>query len=201
MTSLRRKRKYCFTAAMDEEIRSAYHVYTEDKNRGAISACARQLALPRWMIHRRAAMLGLARIREPQWSDAELILLEKWGHLTDAAIQRKLRAGGFERSVNAIHLKVKRLRIKQNLDGYSAQSLARTFGVDCHKVVYWINRKMLTATRRGTARTESQRGDTYWISHADVREFVMTYPEEVDLRKVEKWWFLDLVTDGRIAAR
>ena len=60
---------------------------------------------------------------------------------------------------------------------------------------------MLKASRRGTARTESQGGDTYWITHAAVREFVLTHPDEVDLRKVEKWWFLDFVSDSRIGIR
>jgi hypothetical protein len=73
--------------------------------------------------------------------------------------------------------------------------------VDAHKITYWINRKMLVATRRGTARSESQGGDTYWITHRAVREFVLRYPDEIDLRKVEKWWFLDLVTAGRISIR
>ena len=56
---------------------------------------------------------------------------------------------------------MKRLRIKQNLDGYSANALALAFGVDSHKVTHWIQRNMLRATRRGTERTERQGGDTY----------------------------------------
>ena len=60
---------------------------------------------------------------------------------------------------------------------------------------------MLRATRRGTERTERQGGDTYWIAHKAVHAFVLTYPDEIDLRKVEKWWFLDLLTAGRIGVR
>ena len=195
------QRKYCFTPAIDEEIRRAYHLYLEYNNRRAITGCARQLHVPRWLINRRAAVLGLARIKEPAWNVDEVAMLERWGHLTDAVIQRKLKAAGSQRSINAIHLKMKRLRIKQNLDGYSAHALATAFGVDGHKITYWINRKMLMATRRGTARSEFQGGDTYWITHKAVREFVLAYPDEIDLRKVERWWFLDVLTDGRIGSR
>jgi hypothetical protein len=131
--------------------------------------------------------------QEPEWNAAEVAVLERWGHLTDAVIQRKLKAEGFYRSVNAIHLKMKRMHIKQNLDGCSANALVIAFGVDGHKITYWINRRMLKATRRGTARTRSQGGDTYWITHNAVREFVLKHPDEIDLRKVEKWWFLDYV--------
>lgn len=192
------RRKYSFTPAMDEEIRRAYHLYVEYNSRKSIGACARRLGLPRWMVTRRGAVLGLARVKEPVWSPEEVALLERWGHLTDAVIQRKLKSAGYQRSVNAIHLKLKRLRIKGNLDGYSAYSLATAFGVDPHKITNWVRREMLRATQRGTERTERQGGDTYWITHKAVREFVLAYPDEVDVRKVEKWWFLDLITDGKI---
>ena len=193
--------KYFFTPAMDDEIRHAYHLYLDHNNRRAIGGCAKRLGVPRWMVTRRGGTLGLARVKEPAWSAEEVSLLERWGHLTDAVIQRKLKAVGFQRSVNGIHLKLKRLRIKQNLDGYSGWSLATAFGVDSHKVTNWIRRKMLRATLRGTGRTEIQGGDTFWITQSAVREFVFSYPDEVDLRKVEKWWFLDLVTNGRIGCR
>jgi hypothetical protein len=91
-----------------------------------------------------------------------------------------------------------RLRIKQNLDGYSACSLASAFGVDVHKVCRWIQRGLLQAKPRGTARTDKQGGDTWWIPMAAVRHFVMRAPEEIDLARVEKFWFLDLVTGGEI---
>jgi hypothetical protein len=53
----------------------------------------------------------------------------------------------------------------------------------------------------GHTRTRSQGGDIYWITHNAVREFVLKHPDEIDLRKVEKWWFLDLMTAGRIGIR
>lgn len=193
--------KYAFTPAMDDAIRTAYRLFLDQGDRKAIGSCATKLRFPKWAVTRRAAILGLARIKEPPWSDAEVALLERWGHLTAAVIQRKLKEAGFGRSVNGVHLKIKRERIKQNLDGYSATALALAFGIDSHKITYWINRKMLIASRRGTDRTASQGGDTFWITHTAARDFVLAYPDEVDLRKVDKWWFLDLVTCGRIGVR
>jgi len=35
------------------------------------------------------------------------------------------------------------------------------------------------------------------IRREDVRIFLFTHLDEWDLRKVEKWWFLGLITDGR----
>jgi hypothetical protein len=194
------KRKYEFTPLIDDLIRLAYRQYRVYGNRQAISHCARKVEIPSWKIRRRALDLGLTRTKEPLWSDAEVAQLEQWGHLTDAVIQRKLKAAGFNRSIAGIHLKLRRLRIRQNLDGYSAHSLSKAFGVDSHKVVLWIRRKMLRATRRGTDRTGAQGGDSYWITHNAVREFVYRYPDEIDLSRVEKLWFLDLVSAGRIGA-
>lgn len=45
-----RRLKYCFTAAMDEEIRHAYHLYVNYYNRKAIGSCARKLGLPKWLV-------------------------------------------------------------------------------------------------------------------------------------------------------
>jgi len=194
------KRKYEFTPLIDDLIRRAYRQYRVYGNRQAISRCARKVEIPSWKIRRRALDLGLTRTKEPLWSDAEVAQLERWGHLTDAVIQRKLKAAGFNRSIAGIHLKLRRLRIRQNLDGYSAHSLSEAFGVDSHKVVLWIHRKMLRATRRGTDRTEAQGGDSYWITHNAAREFVYRYPDQIDLARVEKLWFLDLVSGGRIGA-
>jgi hypothetical protein len=196
-----RKPKYEFTSLIDDQIRQAYRQYWVHGDRKAIKRCARKVEIPAREIRRRAVVLGLTRTKEPLWSDAEVAELERWGHLTDAAIQRKLRAAGFRRSTTGIHLKLKRLRIRQNADGYSAYSLAEAFGVNCHKVARWIHRKMLRAIKRGTDRTEVQNGDSYWITHNAVRDFVYRYPDEVDLAKVEKLWFLDLVSGGRIGAR
>jgi hypothetical protein len=84
------RRKYRFTSGMDEEIRRAYHLFLDYNNRKAITACARKLQVPRWAINRRAAMLGLARIKESEWIPAEAAILERWGHLTDAVIRMRL---------------------------------------------------------------------------------------------------------------
>jgi hypothetical protein len=143
--------------------------------------------------------MGIAQTKELPWSEAEVAILERWGHLTDIGIQTKLAKAAFHRSLTAIHLKVTRLRIKKNLDGYSATGLSKAFGVDGHTVIRWINRGLLKAERRGSTRVDAQHGDTYWITNNEVKQFIQAYPNEVDLGKVEKFWFLDLVTGGAIS--
>ena len=116
------------------------------------------------------------------------------------AIRRKLAAAGFHRTSNGILLKRKRLRLTAaHLDGYTGNALAELFGVDSHKVYDWIKQGLLAGERRETARTERQGGDSYWIRRKDVYTFVLAHPDEWDLRTVEKWWFLSLITCGRIS--
>ena len=125
-------------------------------------------------------------------------LLHRYGHLPVSSIRLRLAEQGFERSCAAIRVKVTRLRVKANLDGYSACALAAALGVDAHKILLWIRGGLLAAKRRGTQRVPDQGGDIWWITRRAVKQFVLRAPEEIDLARVEKLWFLDLVTNGRI---
>jgi hypothetical protein len=195
--STRYKRKYRPAPAIDAAIRTAYQRQRHG-DRMALEAVSRQLGWTRDAVCKRGAELGVTRTKERAWSMAEEHLLEQFGHLAPSGIRRKLAAAGFPRSIAAIQVKLTRNRIKRNLDGYSANSLANGFGVDVHKVLVWIRSGLLKAERRGTARTESQGGDTWWIADRAVRRFILRAPGEIDLARVEKMWFLDLLTDGKI---
>jgi hypothetical protein len=198
--ALRYKRKYVPTHLIDEAIRSAYQRQRQG-DRQALQAVSRQIAWSRSAVCKRGAELGVTRAKERSWTSAEEDLLGRFGHLAPSGIRRGLAAAGFSRSVAAIQIKLNRTRIKQNLDGYSANSLANALGVDVHKILTWIRRGLLTADRRGTDRTQVQRGDTWWISHRAVKRFILRAPEEIDLARVEKIWFLDLLTGGKIGSQ
>ena len=154
---------------------------------------------PRGAVCKRGAELGLARVKERIWSGrGNALFLSDSYHLAPTGIQRKLAEGGFARSVAAIQVKANRDRIKSNLPGYSACQLADALGIDVKKVLRWIQQGVLKAERRGTERLPQQGGDTWWISDQGVRRFVLRFPEEIDLARVEKIWFLNLVTNGKL---
>lgn len=194
-----RIRKYRANDRIDAIIREAYRRRLEQNDRGATRWAEIKTGWPKFMISRRGAELGLARTKEPNWSPTELAILEETAHLGPEAVQRSLAKRGFARSRTAVLLKRKRLRLTAQLDGYCGNALAELFGVDSHRVYRWIAHGMLAAERRGTDRSHKQGGDTYWIRRQDVHAFVMQHPDEYDLRKVEKWWFLSLITEGRIS--
>lgn len=117
-------------------------------------------------------------------------------HLCDKRIALKLRQAGFRRSATAVHLKLKRTKLRQNTPYYSATGLAGLFGCDAHLVMRWIKSGYLKSKPKGTKRTDAQGGDIHLIHHRDVRRFVVEHPLEFDIRKVDQLWFVDLLTNN-----
>jgi hypothetical protein len=39
------------------------------------------------------------------------------------------------------------------------------------------------------------------IREKDVRRFILQHPTEIDLRKVDQLWFLDLITNGLVQSK
>ncbi|MEW6378627.1 MAG: hypothetical protein AB1611_03345 [bacterium] len=192
--------KFKITPAIDAMIRKAYaeQVGMESCTLGnhPVRDLANRLGFPRWKITRRAQVLGLITKgkKEPDWSPEELNILEHQAHKNPEVIQKHLRRAGFHRSVYGIVVKRKRMRFLRNLKGQSATDLAECFGVDVKVITRWIRLGYLKAGRRGTGRLESQGGDMYWIKGKDIKEFVINYLEEIDFRKVDKFWMVDLLT-------
>ena len=188
-------RKYLVTPEAHEAIRRAYQGETGN---GEIRELAKALGLPRWKITKHAIDQGwITRSKkEPDWTERELGILERSAHRSPAIIQRHLARVGFHRSELGIVLKRKRMRFLQNLDGHSGRAVAECFGVDEHCVTRWISLGYLKAKQRGTKRTTIQGGDIYYIKDEWIREFVVNTVSEIDFRKVDKYWLVDLLTDG-----
>ena len=201
-TRIRAKgKKYKPTEYIDSMIRKFYSV---DRNKQAALPKSFKdfAAIIKWPVHAlrlRARQLGVAKTKERPWTARELSLLQKYSWMSDVGIQRKFAANGYTRTAMAIHIKLKRMRYKQNNDTYTAHGLSVAMGCDAKAVTRWINLGYLKGQRRGTERTAQQGGDMYVIFERDVREFLVSYPNLYDLGKVDKFWFLDLITQGKIA--
>jgi len=195
-----RKRKYIFTDQIDQLVRETYLNRSRDKSRFSTRVLAKKVGIPHWALKKRAQELGLARTKELPWSEAELEILARHAWMSHERIRLKLKAAGYARTTTAIQLKLKRMRFKHDASFYSAKGLADALGIDSHAVVRWIKQGHLRASTRGTARTEQQNGDTYLIHERDVRRFILQHPTDIDLRKVDQLWFLDLITNGLVCA-
>jgi hypothetical protein len=194
----RSRRKYVFTNQIDELIRAVYLDRPGAKTRPGIRVLAKKVGIPHWALKKRARELGLARTKEKPWSEPELEILARYAWMSDERIRLKLKAAGYSRTVTGIHLKLRRMKFKHDPGLYSANGLAQALGIDSHAVTRWIRSGHLKVKLRGTARGEKQNGDIYLIREKDVRRFILEHPTEIDLRKVDQLWFLDLVTNGLV---
>lgn len=191
--------KYHFNPAIDEIIKKVYREIQPIAGRTpVIFLLAQKINIPRWKISRRAREIGAyePRIKEPIWNEAELRILKSYAHKQPETIQRYLKKHGFQRSVTGIILKRKRMRMLKNLDGYTARQLSEAFGIDEHCITRWIEKEYLKAERRGTLRTEIQGGDMWYIKKKDIKKFIIESIGIIDIRKVEKFWFVDILANG-----
>ena len=194
------RRKYVFTDQIDQFIREIYRNRRESKTCSGIRLLSKKVGMPHWALKKRARELGLARTKELPWSERELEVLGRYAWMSDERIRLKLKAAGYSRTATGIHLKLKRMGFKHDGSFYSANGLAQALGIDSHAVTRWIKSGHLKAKLRGTGRTEQQNGDVYLIHEKDVRRFILEHPSDIDLRKVDQLWFLDLITNGLVRA-
>lgn len=188
-----RPRKWVITPEIHERIKK---VYQRDTGNGQVAALAKSIGFPRWKISRYAITQGwiAKQKKEPNWGPEEDAIVERYGHLALESIQRKLRKAGFSRSVSGIVNRRRKLRIPSNLSGYSACQLAECLGVDHHFVTRAIKQGRLKAKKRGTKRTEQQGGDSYFIKERRIRDYIKDNLHEIDIRKVDKYWLVDILT-------
>jgi len=182
-------------AEIDERIREAWPSLAGKK--GAVRDLARQLEIPSWWLSKRALTLGLTVHRvtkEPPWSKAELDLLERIPLSNPESASRTFREHGFNRTPAALMNKAKRLRISRRwTETLSAGAAAKVLGVDAKNLTRWIAEGFLKASKRETGRLAQQGGDTWSITREDLRAFVLDNLEAIDIRKVDKFAFVDLL--------
>jgi len=187
-------RKWFWTPEQDEHLRTNY-----DPNvKGRAQALATALSVPRWVVTHRAVFLGVARIKEPYWTPEEEEYVGKnYARSALKAMHRKLG-----RSEGAIRLKAKRLGYRKMGEGYTLSSLAQALGVDPHWVGNRVRSGALKATHRHSKRLPQQGGDAYYITDQAVVDFIRNHPMDIDLRKVDRLWFIEVMLgapNGRAA--
>lgn len=164
--------------------------YYDPTARGRSDWIARRLGVPRWAVNRRAAALGLSHTKDRPWAREEEDYLESVYH----RVSLKTLAKKLGRTPTAVRLKAKRLGLRKHGEGYTACSLAKALGVDPHWVKARIESGKLRASHRQTGRTQAQGGDSWLITDEAVVAFIKEHPYDLDLRKVDRLWFLDLVS-------
>lgn len=156
-----------------------------------IDELERLLGVPRWKITHWAADLGLAAQRPPHWTVEDEEYLERNLHKKSVAeIANKLG-----RTKVSIRLKAKRLGVnKAAQEGYTMRGLGIALGCDSKKIRHWVELGWLHGKRRKTERSEIQGGDIWLFTNSDVRNLVVKHPGEIDPRRVDWIWMVDILT-------
>ncbi len=185
--------KYLFTSEMDKEILYTYSINTDSKPR--LLKLAKKFNMPRWAIYQRALKIDAVQSSHQKrpWTDEEIKILEKNARYSPQTIKKRLENAGFQRSIASVVLKRKRMRLLSNLEGMSAGLCAEFLGVDLHWVLNYIRQELLKAE---LIRHDREGKVNYHIREKDLRKFIINNPELIDLRKVEKYYFIELVANG-----
>lgn len=186
---------------IDAALREAWPSLAE--GRGGVKKLAQRLGVPRDVLNRRSIVLGLAmpRIKEAPWTAAEEAMLQRvpLHNLRKAA--EIFASHGFPRSEAAIMVRCKRLDIKRRYtETLSATGAAKILGVDGKTFTTWIEKGWIAAGRRGTRRLAQQGGDAHTIERRVLRQYILDNLEIIDIRKVDKFAFVDLLLDPSAGA-
>ena len=144
---------------------------------------------PRWHIRKVAAENGLSRPDKVRpWAEKdEDFLVKHYSTMCIATLCKRLK-----RSRTAIALKKKRLGLAKNGDGFTMHQITGITGADHHKIRKWIDKGWLKAKHKNTERTEAQ-GDMWHVKSDDMRSFLIEHWEEIDIRRVDSYSFIQLV--------
>lgn len=180
----RRRKRAPWTADEDAELRRVY-----DSRPETITKLARRLGRERWDIRRRAHLLGLSRPRGETraWTPEEE---ERLANLVSRSSWKAI-AKALGRPETACRVRAKRLRLYRRGTYYTAWAAAQVMGCDPKKVVRWVEAGKLQAKRVSDCGSRSP----YRITHRALRTFLLTYPGEVDLRRVETNGFKETLFD------
>lgn len=189
------KKRREYPADIDDQIRDAWPTL---QGKGATNAWADKIGIPRWWLTKRATKLGLTKAwkKEPPWTQAEIDLMGKVPLHDPIKCSRIFRDHGYTRSPTAITVKAKRLDISRRYrETFSATAAAKILGIDAKLFTRMILTGEISAEKRETNRVAQQGGDPWSIPRETLRAFVIEHLDRIDIRKVDKFSFVDLLVN------
>ncbi len=177
-----------YSAHILEQIR---HAYQEGYYTGAIRDLSKRLRMPHQTISGIAHRHGFSRVtllrNHTEWSEEELDILNKHAFSSIETIKRKLIARGFKRGLGVISAKRIETCAKLNSGGNNAIELAILLGIP--------KTTLLSRIKSGALKAKMTDSGDYFIKDKDVRSFVLNNMNQINLCKVEKFWFLSVIGD------
>ena len=149
-----------------------------------ITELQRYLGVPRSVVHRWARELRLSGQQGAIWTPEEIDYIAR--HFNTK------KTGEIAEHLGRTTLSVKAKARQLGLDvpdGYSLDEIRQGMGRSWEAAARWTKQGMIKGDRRAFNAT------TWNFTDKDIRDFWRKYPEEVDLSRVDKLWFLDICLD------
>lgn len=182
----KRAKKYVWTPERDALLRQHY----DGRIKGRSSEVAARLGWPKWVICKRAAVLGLCYPADRRdWTKKEESFLT-WhaGYRTVNWMSKQLK-----RSLSSVTLKLKRMKISRAMrNGYMLRELEACFGIDHHQIERWVEKGWLQSRQLTPGASKSK----WQVKESDLLAFIQAHTMEFRLDKVDQRWFMDLITNG-----
>lgn len=189
-----RQPKTLLTAELAATIRERW---PELAGRGAVQRLAEELGLKRDTLSKFALQLGLTlpHKKEPPWTASEDDLLSRMLPKSSPAVLVGIfRDHGFVRSESAIRIHAKRLQLSTRWRAtLSARQAAAILGIDDKTATELCIEGRLKAERRESKRLPQQGGKPWSIRREDLRQYIIDNIERIDIRKVDRVAFVDVL--------
>lgn len=167
--------------------------------RGAVQALADELGIPRARLSDFIEKLGLTmpHKKEPPWSAAEIELMRRVPLHSPQTASRIFAEHGFQRTATSIVVKAKRLSLSRRYrETLSATQAAAILGVDAKNFALECAGGQVKAEKRETRRLPQQGGHPWSIRREDLRQYVIDNIGRIDIRKVDRFAFVDLLVNA-----
>lgn len=156
-----------------------------DGTSARIDELQRQLGAPRYLIRRWAQKMKLTRgSLGMHWRDEDIAYLKRY--IKTKTLEEI--ADALRRTEESVRNKAYALGLLER-DAYTLKDICEGLGCVFLTASKWLERGWLKGTRRGET--------GFWnFTDAQIRAFIIAHPEEIDLRRVEKLWFIDILAGG-----
>lgn len=152
-----------------------------------ITRLEQMLTVPRSVVKKWASELGLTPQKAPAWTEKEIQYLE-------TSIKKKSLdtiAKHLKRTKTAVKVKARRLNLSRvHSNGYTMLDVKLALGNDTKTISKWIEKDWLKGKRQGP-------NTPVWLfTDKNIRDFVIAHPNEIDPRRCDWIWMVDLLAGG-----
>jgi hypothetical protein len=152
-----------------------------------ITLIQKELQVPRKVVKHWAGKIGVTRVTKIEWTVHEISYLERYyGKKSLHDIAKDLK-----KSYDSTRKKAFFLGLRgglKNLDHYTGTDLKEAFGCKYERIQMWIKKGWIRGFEQGGAMQ---------FTDKNIRDFIVTHPTEIDQRRVDWLWVVDILAGDR----